>query len=224
MENILIYGSIFDMTDKMTDEQVGKLFKAINKWRGGTEPEFDDPMLIGVWMGISPNLEQLKSNYDTKVAANRENGKKGGRPKKVTTPTQQEEIKVIQEKSKDITPTVDTKTTEPVEIPAVAPEPVAEEILPTVPVKELSGLEADISNGTVTVGEPMFDPMSVLKPAYNGSSEAVLEYLNSINKYNDLTTKDGFTSHWNSLKLQEDRSKFKSATNVYWMSDVISKL
>lgn len=83
MENLLIYGSIFDMLDELTNEEAGLLFKALNSFRNGQEVEFEDRYLKGIWKGILPNLNKLKENYDVKVKANQENGKKGGRPKKI---------------------------------------------------------------------------------------------------------------------------------------------
>jgi hypothetical protein len=82
MENLLIYGSIFDMLDELSNEEAGLLFKALNSFRKGKEVEFEDRYLKGLWKGIKPNLDKLKENYDSKVKANQENGKKGGRPKK----------------------------------------------------------------------------------------------------------------------------------------------
>jgi len=83
MENLLIYGSIFDMLDELTNEEAGLLFKALNSFRKGEEVEFEDRYLKGIWKGILPNLNKLKENYDVKVKANQENGKRGGRPKKL---------------------------------------------------------------------------------------------------------------------------------------------
>jgi hypothetical protein len=82
MENLLIYGSIFDALDDLTNEEAGVLFKALNAFRKGEEVEFEDRYLKGLWKGIKPNLDNVKANYDNKVKANQENGKKGGRPKK----------------------------------------------------------------------------------------------------------------------------------------------
>jgi hypothetical protein len=86
MENLLIYGSILEMTDDMSNEEAGILFKALNSWRKDEEVIIEDRYLKGIWKGILPSLEQIKSNYNNKVNANRENGKKGGRPKTQTNP------------------------------------------------------------------------------------------------------------------------------------------
>ena len=86
MTNVLIYESIWNITDRLSDEQTGKLFKAINAWRKNIEVDFDDQLLEGIWLGIEPNLLSLYDNYQKKVEANKANGKKGGRPKTDNNP------------------------------------------------------------------------------------------------------------------------------------------
>lgn len=103
MENVLIYGSIFDFTEVLTDEQTGKLFKAINTWRKDGVVEFDDLLLKGIWMGIQPNLEALKTSYGKKVTANKENGSKGGRPKKETIPQPEQKEETTKPKEEVVT-------------------------------------------------------------------------------------------------------------------------
>lgn len=81
IKNILIYDSIWGLLDKLTDTQVSILFRSIKTWREGLEPEIEDPLIQGLWLGIEPNLVSLEESYSSKVNANRENGKKGGAPK-----------------------------------------------------------------------------------------------------------------------------------------------
>ena len=87
MENLLIYGSIFDMLDELSNEEAGLLFKALNDFRKGNDVEFEDRYLKGLWKGIKPNLDKLKDNYESKVKANQENGKKEKKKKKVKDAT-----------------------------------------------------------------------------------------------------------------------------------------
>lgn len=120
MENVLIYGSIFDITEDMTNEEIGLLFKGINSWRKGEEVIFEDRYLKGIWMGIKPNLDKLKDSYDKKVSANQANGNKGGRPKKNTTPT------------KEVPNSVSNEVSQPVEvISSEVKEDVVEMIKPS---------------------------------------------------------------------------------------------
>lgn len=82
IENLLIYGSILDLLDDMSNEEAGMLFKALNDFRRGKEVNFEDRYLQGLWKGILPNLNKLIDNYEKKAQKNRENGSKGGRPPK----------------------------------------------------------------------------------------------------------------------------------------------
>jgi hypothetical protein len=112
MENLLIYGTIFDMLDDLTDEEAGQLFKALNTFRKGGTVEFTDRYLKGIWKGILPNLIKLEENYNKKVIANKENGKKGGRPKKDNnTPTDDDSQKIDSKEVKPIEITTTTTTT-----------------------------------------------------------------------------------------------------------------
>jgi len=83
LENILIYRSVFDTMEKLTDEQAGKLIKKIGEWgKGNDDYHCGSELLEGYFMALEPNLIQLKNNYDRVAERNKENGKKGGRPRK----------------------------------------------------------------------------------------------------------------------------------------------
>tara|TARA_R110002153_G_scaffold272843_1_gene442216 strand:+ start:172 stop:660 length:489 start_codon:yes stop_codon:yes gene_type:complete len=83
LKNIIIYDSWFDIFDKLTEEQVGKFMMSISRWRQGKPLTCDDPLVLGVLWNAEKQLEDMRTNYIKKVESNRENGKKGGRPKKV---------------------------------------------------------------------------------------------------------------------------------------------
>ena len=86
LKHVLIYDSIFDIVDNLTEEQAGILFKGLSTWRKGETPFFKDPLIIGLWLGIKPNLDKLEENYNNTVERNRKNGSKGGRPKTQENP------------------------------------------------------------------------------------------------------------------------------------------
>lgn len=48
----------------------------------GIEPDFNTKVLRSVWNNVISVMERKAESYFNKVEANRENGKKGGRPKK----------------------------------------------------------------------------------------------------------------------------------------------
>ena len=80
--NVIIYKSHFDLIKLLTNEQAGELFKSIGLYSEGVQPEINDPMVKGIFMAISRDFDLQAENYEKKVKANRENGKKGGRPVK----------------------------------------------------------------------------------------------------------------------------------------------
>ena len=80
--NIIIYKSHFELIKDLTDEQSGKLIKAIGLYSEGVMPEIDDLLVKGIFISIRRDFDLQAENYGKKVKANRENGSKGGRPSK----------------------------------------------------------------------------------------------------------------------------------------------
>ena len=69
--------------NKLSDEQAGKLIKGIYQYETYNEtPCFDDPLVDIVFGFISDQLERDRIKYEEKCSQNRENGSKGGRPRK----------------------------------------------------------------------------------------------------------------------------------------------
>lgn len=74
---------LLDDLEDFSDDEVGKIFRAILIYTNGTEePEFDDRAMKVVFRHIKKYIDSANENYDKKVQANRVNGAKGGRPKK----------------------------------------------------------------------------------------------------------------------------------------------
>jgi hypothetical protein len=80
VKNRIIYKSHFDLMNKLTNEQSGQLIKKI----GDNSFEITDPIVVGVWMTIEKDFIVQEENYNKTVERNRNNGQKGGRPKKPT--------------------------------------------------------------------------------------------------------------------------------------------
>ena len=73
---ILIY-------DALEAEQAGKMIFALTEYvYNGIEPNFETKIEKSVWNNIILLIDRKAESYFKKAAANRENGKKGGRPKK----------------------------------------------------------------------------------------------------------------------------------------------
>ena len=90
----------------MTDEQAGKLLKAILTYVNGTDPEFDDPVAMVAFQPVRMQLERDHQSYVNTVIRNRENGRKGGRPKK----TQENPVGYLGNPSKPKKADTDTDT------------------------------------------------------------------------------------------------------------------
>ena len=74
---------LLDDLEEFSDDEVGKIFRAILIYTNeAEEPEFDDRAMKVVFRHIKKYIDSANENYDKKVQANRVNGAKGGRPKK----------------------------------------------------------------------------------------------------------------------------------------------
>lgn len=81
VKNVILLSSWLDMFEHLTDEQLGEMMRAILQWRKGDKVEIKDQLIMGMFMGMHGNLEDMVKKYQNKVDANRKNGAKGGRPK-----------------------------------------------------------------------------------------------------------------------------------------------
>lgn len=81
-KSFLLYCDIISMVSKLPDEKAGKLFKHILEYVNDNNPADPEDLLISV--AFDPIKQQLKRNlesYNRVIDRNRENGKKGGRPR-----------------------------------------------------------------------------------------------------------------------------------------------
>jgi hypothetical protein len=84
MENktsFYLHNDMLNVLDKLTDEQAGKLFKAIRNYQDGIEDELE--LLLEItFMPFKNQFDRDMVKYQNVIERNKENGKKGGRPKK----------------------------------------------------------------------------------------------------------------------------------------------
>lgn len=66
----------------MTDEQIGQLMRAIIKYEKTGEVPNLDGMLKMAFSFIKTQLDRDREKYEARCEKNRENAKKGGRPRK----------------------------------------------------------------------------------------------------------------------------------------------
>jgi transposase len=82
--------------DELTNEQAGILFKAIRDYNLGKEPELDFAMRMA-FIPFKNQFERDLEKYNNTCERNRNNGSKGGRPKKAN---ETQETQVVFEKPK----------------------------------------------------------------------------------------------------------------------------
>jgi len=85
-KSFLLHVDALTVLNELSNEQAGQLFKAIANFQNGTELNpFSDPGDFGLRMAFLPFKNQFARDvekYNGIVERNKENGKKGGRPKK----------------------------------------------------------------------------------------------------------------------------------------------
>lgn len=108
-----------------------EFFMAYFKYKKGNkvEPtEFTNPVTFALFNSYIPKLDKNEDTYNKKVQANKENGKKGGRPKKsVITEVENNEFQ-IEENTADLSPSND----EDIPIPQQIEEKPTEAIKTTI--------------------------------------------------------------------------------------------
>lgn len=93
-KSFILHIDSLSILDDLTDEQAGKLFRAIQSYQKGEEIELDQLTKIA----FSPFKNQfVRDNiaYEETAERNRINGLKGGRPKKQQEPKETEKTQVV---------------------------------------------------------------------------------------------------------------------------------
>lgn len=81
-KSFILHLDSLDVLNELTDEQAGKLFKAIYNFNcTGETPDFKDLLKV-VFMPFQKQFIRDFEKYEKQVLKNRENGKLGGRPEK----------------------------------------------------------------------------------------------------------------------------------------------
>ena len=98
-KSFILHIDTLSVLDELSNEQAGILFKAIKDYQNGLIPELD----FGLRMAFIPFENQFKrdaESYDKVCLKNKENGSKGGRPKKPTI-TQKTQVVISKPKKAD---------------------------------------------------------------------------------------------------------------------------
>lgn len=88
-KSFMLYCDQIELLKKLTDEQAGVLIKNIYSYCGNGRkcPKIENPMVDMVFTSIKISLDRDHKTWLNKSRANKENGKKGGRPRKPKKPT-----------------------------------------------------------------------------------------------------------------------------------------
>ena len=71
-KGFIVYGNHEEILDRLTDEEAGKLLKAMTKYfNHGTEPKFDGALEF-VWIPIRQQMDANAEKYEAKCQKNRE--------------------------------------------------------------------------------------------------------------------------------------------------------
>lgn len=85
-KSFLLYCDQKEIFEQLTNEQAGKLIKHIFAYVNDEDPITEDVLLNLAFTPIKQSLKRDLRRYENIVERNRENGKKGGRPKKPKKP------------------------------------------------------------------------------------------------------------------------------------------
>lgn len=82
-DTYIVFGEWEEDFDDLTDEELGSLTRAFFAYvRRGENPTFSDRMVRSCWRKAQQASDRSSKAYEAKCEQNKENGKKGGRPKK----------------------------------------------------------------------------------------------------------------------------------------------
>lgn len=83
IDSFVLYADALSVLDVLTDEQSGRLFKAIRDYVRGEQVDDVETAVKIAFIPIKNHLDRDRAKYAEKCRRNAENGKLGGRPKKV---------------------------------------------------------------------------------------------------------------------------------------------
>ena len=80
---VRLYGDASETVDLLSDTEAGRLFKAVLHYVNGQEDELPGQEKL-IYSMLRAQFERDAASYDDYIDKQRENGKKGGRPKKAS--------------------------------------------------------------------------------------------------------------------------------------------
>ena len=84
-KSFILHNDSLNVLDILTDEQAGKLFKAIKNYQNGVKQELDFGINIA-FLQFENQFKRDEEKYESVIERNKINGSKGGRPKNPVEP------------------------------------------------------------------------------------------------------------------------------------------
>lgn len=145
------------MKDALEEAEAGRIMFALYDYLyEGIEPEFDTKIMRSVWNNVISVVERKAKTYFQQVERNRENGKKGGRPK-------QESVNVNIGDFRPEIPQVDTRVQQDIESVSKGQEMGKNEIF-DIPSELDEKIKAVMSNSSLKENEKRKGINGILKP------------------------------------------------------------
>lgn len=145
------------MKDALEEAEAGRIMFALYDYLyEGIEPEFDTKIMRSVWNNVISVVERKAKTYFQQVERNRENGKKGGRPK-------QESVNVNIGDFRPEIPQVDTRVQQDIESVSKWQEMGKNEIF-DIPSDVAEKIKAVTSNSSLEINEKYKGIGGILKP------------------------------------------------------------
>lgn len=158
------------MKDALEEAEAGRIMFALYDYLyEGIEPEFDTKIMRSVWNNVISVVERKAKTYFQQVERNRENGKKGGRPKQESV---NEVFKVtavkenVNENIDDFRPEipqVDTRVQQDIESVLKGQEIGKNEVF-DIPSDVAEKIKAVTSNSSLEINEKYKGIGGILKP------------------------------------------------------------
>lgn len=111
-DTYIAFGEWEDYVQDLTQAEKGDILDALFAyWRRGEKSTFQDRAVTTAWRPIQHSIDRCDKAYEAKCEQNRENGKKGGRPKKEDDekPKKQNGLLGFSEKTEKTLPKPDPK-------------------------------------------------------------------------------------------------------------------
>lgn len=86
-KSFLLYCDLIHTVEKLSNEDAGEMFKHILRYVNDLNPETDNQLIDVLFEQIKQQLKRDLKKYENICERNKQNGKKGGRPKKPKKPS-----------------------------------------------------------------------------------------------------------------------------------------